>query len=59
MKVVLGSLIIFALMTKEIFSSEASFLTRATRRHIPEDGILHIYIRENFKPYIELTHWGL
>jgi hypothetical protein len=28
-------------MMKAIHSSEASVLTRAIRRHIPEDGILH------------------
>jgi hypothetical protein len=28
---------------------------RAKLRHIPEDGILHSYRRENFKTYIALT----
>jgi hypothetical protein len=27
-------------------TSRTSVLTRATRRHIPEDGILHSYLRE-------------
>jgi hypothetical protein len=36
-----------------------SILTRATRRHIPEDGILHSHRRENLKPYIALTGWAL
>jgi hypothetical protein len=30
-----------------ISSSETSFLTRATRRHIPEDDTLHSHSREN------------
>jgi hypothetical protein len=34
------SLIISTLMMKAIYSSETSVLTRATCRHIPEDGIL-------------------
>jgi hypothetical protein len=29
--------------------------TRSTRRHIPEDGILHIHSRENLKSYIGLN----
>jgi hypothetical protein len=36
-------------------SSEASVLTRATRRNIPEYDILHSDRRENLKPYVELT----
>jgi hypothetical protein len=40
-------------------SSETSVLTRATRRNIPEDAILHSHRRENLKSYIALTGWTL
>jgi hypothetical protein len=44
---------------EEIRSSESSVLTGGTRRHIPEDGILHSHCRETLKSYIALTGWTL
>jgi hypothetical protein len=42
-----------------IRASETSVLTRATRRHIQDYGILHSHRRENLKSYIALTGWTL
>jgi hypothetical protein len=40
------------LKMETIRSSEMSVHTRSTRRHIPEDGIVHSHRRENLKSYI-------
>jgi hypothetical protein len=42
-----------------IHSYETSVLTRATRRNIPGDAILHSHRRENLKSYIALAGWTL
>jgi hypothetical protein len=38
---------------------ETSLLTRATRRHVIEDGILHSHRRENLRLYIAYTSLSL
>jgi hypothetical protein len=58
-KVVRSSPILVTLMKEARSSSETSVRTRATRRHIPEDDILHSYRRENVNYYIALTGWTL
>jgi hypothetical protein len=54
-----SSLIIGALMMEAIHSFETSVLTRAARRNVLEDDILHSHCRENLKSDIALTGWAL
>jgi hypothetical protein len=51
--VVPSSLIPVTLMAEAILFIETSVLTRATRRKIPADGILHSHRRENLKSYTD------
>jgi hypothetical protein len=54
-----SSPILVTLKKEAMRFSEMSVLTRVTRRHIPDEGILHRHRRENLKYYVTLTGCAL
>jgi hypothetical protein len=57
--VIPSSPILVTLLMEKKRSSKTFALTRATRRNIPEDGIIHGHSRQKLKSYISLMGWAL